>query len=159
MPKAVYPGTFDPVTKGHVDVIRRSARLFENVSVVVARNTEKSALFSLEERVDMLQECVKPWDNVSVSSFAGLTVDCLRQQRAQVIIRGIRAISDFEFEFQMALMNKKLMPECETVYMMPDERFTYLNSGIVKEIAALGGEVSEFVTANVEEALKNRFQS
>ncbi len=153
MVKAIYPGTFDPVTYGHLDILSRASKLFESVDVVVAVNVRKASLFSSEERIGLIRACTEKLPNITVSSFEGLTVECLRQRNAQVIIRGMRAVADFEFEFQMALMNKKLDPHCETVYLMPSEKYTYLNSSIIREIAALGGSVSEFVPAVVEKAL------
>ncbi len=153
MVKAIYPGTFDPVTNGHLDILTRASSLFESVDVVVAMNVRKATLFSVEERIGLIRSCTENLSNVTVSSFEGLTVECLRDRGAQVIIRGMRAVADFEFEFQMALMNKKLDPHCETVYLMPSEQYTYLNSSIIREIAALGGVVSEFVPPVVEKAL------
>jgi pantetheine-phosphate adenylyltransferase len=154
--KAIYPGTFDPITNGHLDILSRAAQLFESVHVVVAVNVRKTTLFTLEERMDLIAGCTRHLDNVKVSSFAGLTVDCLRRHKAKVVIRGLRAVSDFEYEFQMALMNKKLDPGCETVYLMPSEQYTYLNSSVIREIAALGGSVSEFVPALVERKLREK---
>jgi pantetheine-phosphate adenylyltransferase len=154
--KAIYPGTFDPITNGHLDILKRAAQLFEQVDVVVAVNVRKSTLFSLEERLELIGACTSHFSNVHVSSFEGLTVECLRRHGAKVVIRGLRAVSDFEYEFQMALMNKKLDPGCETVYMMPSENYTYLNSSIIRELAALGGSVSEFVPALVESKLKEK---
>jgi pantetheine-phosphate adenylyltransferase len=157
MIKAIYPGIFDPITKGHIDIIQRSSQLFESVEVVVGYNPKKKTLFSVEDRIELIAECIKGLPNVTVSSFHGLTVDYVRKHAAGVIIRGLRAVSDFEYEFQMALMNMKLNPECETIYLMPKENFTYLNSGVIKEIASLGGDVSEFVSKEVENALRAKF--
>jgi pantetheine-phosphate adenylyltransferase len=154
--KAIYPGTFDPITNGHLDILSRATQLFERVHVVVAVNLNKKTLFSLEERVEMIQECTAKMPNVDVSSFEGLTVDCLRRFRAQVVIRGLRAVSDFEYEFQMALMNKKLDVNCETVYLMPSEQYTYLNSSIIRELAVHGGSVTEFVPTFVETRLHQK---
>jgi pantetheine-phosphate adenylyltransferase len=154
--KAIYPGTFDPITNGHLDILHRAAQLFEEVHVVVAVNVRKTTLFSLKERLDLIRKCTTHMGNVHVSSFEGLTVDCLRRFGAKVVIRGLRAVSDFEYEFQMALMNKKLDSGCETVYLMPSEQYTYLNSSVIREIAALGGSVSEFVPAAVEAQLRKR---
>jgi pantetheine-phosphate adenylyltransferase len=151
---AIYPGTFDPITNGHLDILSRAAQLFEQVHVVVAVNVRKNTLFTLEERLELIRNCTTHLDNVHVSSFEGLTVDCLRRFGAKVVIRGLRAVSDFEYEFQMALMNKKLDAHCETVYMMPSEQYTYLNSSIIRELAALGGSVSEFVPSMVETKLR-----
>lgn len=156
MVKAIYPGTFDPITNGHLDILTRAALLFEEVHVVVAVNVRKNTLFTLEERLDLIRKCTAPLKNVHVSSFDGLTVDCLRRFGAEVVIRGLRAVSDFEYEFQMALMNKKLDPGCETVYLMPSEQYTYLNSSVIREIAALGGSVTEFVPAPVEALLAKK---
>jgi pantetheine-phosphate adenylyltransferase len=154
--KAIYPGTFDPITRGHLDVIARSAKLFASVEVVVGHNAQKKSLFTVEERVALIREEVASLSNVTVSSYSGLMVNYLRENKAQVIIRGLRAVSDFEYEFQMALMNQKLDKECETVFLAPREHFSYLNSSIVKEIAALGGDISELVTSKVEKALKHK---
>ena len=156
MVKAIYPGTFDPITNGHLDILSRAALLFEEVHVVVAVNVRKNTLFTLAERLDMIRDCTSHLPNVHVSSFEGLTVDCLRRFGAEVVIRGLRAVSDFEYEFQMALMNKKLDPGCETVYLMPSEQYTYLNSSVIREIAALGGSVSEFVPQAVEARLRKK---
>jgi pantetheine-phosphate adenylyltransferase len=153
---AIYPGTFDPITNGHLDIISRAAVLFEEVHVVVAINVRKTTLFTLEERMELIAGCTRHLKNVHVSSFEGLTVDCLRRHRAKVVIRGLRAVSDFEYEFQMALMNKKLDPHCETVYLMPTEKYTYLNSSIIRELSALGGSVSEFVPRQVEARLREK---
>jgi pantetheine-phosphate adenylyltransferase len=154
--KAIYPGTFDPITNGHLDILSRAAQLFESVHVVVAVNVRKTTLFTLEERMDLIAGCTRHLGNVHVSSFAGLTVDCLRRHKAKVVIRGLRAVSDFEYEFQMALMNKKLDAKCETVHLMPSEQYTYLNSSVIREIASLGGSVSEFVPAMVEKKLREK---
>jgi pantetheine-phosphate adenylyltransferase len=154
--KAIYPGTFDPITNGHLDILSRAARLFEEVHVVVAVNVRKHTLFSLAERQELIRGCTAHLPNVHVSSFEGLTVDCLRRFGAEVVIRGLRAVSDFEYEFQMALMNKKLDSGCETVYLMPSEQYTYLNSSVIREIAALGGSVSEFVPRAVEAKLRKK---
>lgn len=156
MAKAIYPGTFDPITNGHLDILTRAAQLFEVVHVVVAVNVRKNTLFTLEERQELIRACTGNLKNVHVSSFEGLTVDCLRRFGAEVVIRGLRAVSDFEYEFQMALMNKKLDADCETVYLMPSEQYTYLNSSVIREIAALGGSVSEFVPAVVDVKLREK---
>ena len=156
MAKAIYPGTFDPITNGHLDILSRAAHLFEEVHVVVAVNVRKNTLFSLDERQDLIRGCTSGLKNVHVSSFEGLTVDCLRRFGAEVVIRGLRAVSDFEYEFQMALMNKKLDANCETVYLMPSEQYTYLNSSVIREIAALGGTVSDFVPPRVDEKLREK---
>jgi len=154
--KAIYPGTFDPITNGHLDILSRAAGLFESVHVVVAVNSRKTTLFTLEERMDLITGCTKHLKNVHVTTFAGLTVDALRKYKAKVVIRGLRVVSDFEFEFQMALMNKKLDKACETVHLMPSEQYTYLSSSVIREIASLGGSVSEFVPPNVDKRLRQK---
>ncbi len=158
MARALYPGTFDPITNGHLDIIHRAAQLFENVDVVVAFNTRKSNLFTLEERVEMVRECTRDLPNVEVLAHAGLMVDCLKLRKAQVLLRGLRAVSDFEYEFQMALMNKKLDAQCETMYLMPSEKYTYLASSLVRELASLGGDISDFVPAHVEAVLRRKLK-
>src|SRR3954469_23843891 len=156
MRRAIYPGSFDPVTNGHLDVISRAAKLFDEVIVAVAHNVEKEPLFSLEERLSLLRESLKQQSNVRIGQFDGLLVDFAAQEHADAVIRGLRAVSDFEFEFQMALMNRSLNSKVETIFLMPKEEYTYLSSRIVKEIARLGGEVTEFVPAIVAQALKTR---
>ena len=146
----IYPGSFDPITNGHLDVIERAAKLFDRVIVAVAVNSSKAPLFSKDQRQEQITEAV---GNVEVKAFDGLLVDFARAQKAQAIIRGLRAVSDFEFEFQLALMNRKLEPEIETIFMMPHETYTFLSSKLVKEIARLGGDVSVFVPPHVERAL------
>lgn len=158
MARALYPGTFDPITNGHLDIIRRGAQLFGTVDVVVAVNARKSSLFTLEERVELARAATRDIPGVTVLSHAGLIVECLREREAQVLLRGLRAVSDFEHEFQMALMNKKLDPACETIYLMPSEQYTYLASSLVRELASLGAGVSEFVPPVVEEALKKKLR-
>ncbi len=158
MARALYPGTFDPITNGHLDIIHRASQLFEAVDVVIAVNVRKASLFSVEERVEMARECTRNLPNVEVLSHAGLMVDCLRKRNAQVLLRGLRAVSDFEYEFQMALMNKKLDARCETMYLMPSEKYTYLASSLVRELAALGGDISEFVPSGVEVRLRDRLK-
>ncbi len=159
MVKAIYPGTFDPITNGHLDILQRAAQLFPRVDVVVSVNVRKNTLFTLEERIAFIRKSAAHLKNVFVSSFEGLTVDYLRERNAQVLIRGLRAVSDFEYELQMALMNKKLETRCETVFLMPNEKYTYLNSSVIREIASLNGDISEFVPAFVEKSLKEKFQS
>jgi pantetheine-phosphate adenylyltransferase len=153
MRRAIYPGSFDPVTNGHLDVIERARKLFDEVIVAVAHNDEKQPLFSLQERLDLLRETLGQIDNVRIAHFDGLLVDFATAEKAGAVIRGLRAISDFEFEFQMALMNRKLESAVETIFLMPKEEYTYLSSRIVKEIARLGGDVSKFVPAPVAKAL------
>jgi len=154
MRTAIYPGTFDPITYGHIDVIRRARGLFDRVIVAVARNTAKAPLFTTEERLEMIRRSVKPFTNVSVDTFQGLLVAYARRKRAVAVVRGLRAVSDFEYEFQMALMNRKLEEKIPTVFLMPHERYTYLNSTIIREIAAFGGDVAEFVPPHVHRMLQ-----
>ena len=156
---AIYPGTFDPVTNGHVDVAKRAAELFDKVIVCVAVNTLKEPLFTGAERVKMIREAVKDIKNIEVEEFQGLLVDYARKKNADAIVRGLRAVSDFEYEFQMALTNRKLCSDVDTVFLMPHENYTYLNSTIVREIARFGGDVTEFVPEHVKKELmtKNRF--
>lgn len=156
---ALYPGTFDPVTLGHVDIIRRATRLFDKLVVAVADNPEKQSLFTVKERVKLLEQATGDIEKATVTSFSELTAKFARSIGAAAIIRGIRAISDFEFEFQMALMNRKIEPDVETVYLMPTDKYSYLSSSLVKDIARRGGDVSCFVPPDVLEALKKRFSS
>ena len=149
----IYPGSFDPITNGHLDVIERAAKLFDRVIVAVAVNSSKDPLFTKDQRQEQITEAVAALGNVEVSAFDGLLVDFARDQKSQAIIRGLRAVSDFEFEFQLALMNRKLEPNIETIFMMPRETYTFLSSKLVKEIAHLGGNVSAFVPPHVERAL------
>ena len=152
----VYPGSFDPLTNGHLDVIQRAARLFDKVIVAVASNEAKQPVFTLEERVKLVQEAVLDQPKVEVDSFSGLLVEYVEKRSGQAIIRGLRAVSDFEFEFQLALMNRKLNERVETIFMMPKDTYTFLSSRIVKEIARLGGDVSAFVPPHVKRALTAR---
>ena len=154
---ALFPGTFDPFTNGHLDLTRRAARLFERVVVAVAHNPGKGTLFTPEERVDMIRVATRTLRRVEVVDFSGLVVGCARAVGAQVMIRGLRAVSDFEFEFQMALMNRRLSPGLEVAYLMPSQQYTYLNSTLVKEVARLGGLVRGLVPRVVEEALGAKF--
>jgi pantetheine-phosphate adenylyltransferase len=153
MRTVIYPGSFDPLTNGHLDVIQRAARLFDRVVVAVAANEGKHPLFTLEERQSMVARAIRHLSNVEADSFANLLVDYVQRRKAQAIIRGLRAVSDFEFEFQLALMNRKLNESIETIFMMPKDTYTFLSSRIVKEIASLGGDVSAFVPAHVRTAL------
>src|SRR2546425_10691884 len=157
MRRAIYPGSFDPVTNGHLDVIERGRKLFDEVVVAVAYNEEKKALFSLEERLQLLEQSLGKIENVRIAQFEGLLVDFAVAQQANAVIRGLRAVSDFEFEFQMALMNRKLEAAVETIFLMPKEEYTYLSSRLVKEIARLGGDISSFVPATVVKALRKKF--
>jgi pantetheine-phosphate adenylyltransferase len=159
MRRAIYPGSFDPVTCGHLDVIQRAATLFDELVVAVAFNDQKQSMFSVEERVGLIREATASVPNIRVACFEGLLVDFARREGAGAVIRGLRAISDFEFEFQMALMNRKLEPTIETIFLTPREEFTYLSSRIIKEIARLGGKVEAFVPPSVERALRQKFSS
>jgi pantetheine-phosphate adenylyltransferase len=158
---AIYPGSFDPVTNGHLDVIQRAGTLFDDLIVAVAFNDQKhkSTLFSIDERIDLLRQTCARTRNVRVVKLEGLLVDFARQEKVDAIVRGLRAISDFEFEFQMALMNRKMEPTLETIFMMPKEEYTYISSRIVKEIARLGGNVQSFVPDCVVAALAKKFPS
>ncbi len=156
---AIYPGSFDPVTNGHLDLIERGAKIFDRLVVALLRNIDKEPLFSTPERLEMLREVVRPWNNVEVDVFDGLLVEYARQRQAQVILRGIRAISDYEYELQMALMNRKLQPQIETVFMMPAEAYSYLSSRLVREVAQLGGSVLGMVPTIVEQRLKAKFSN
>jgi pantetheine-phosphate adenylyltransferase len=153
---AVFPGSFDPLTNGHVDIILRSAHLFERVIVAVLVNADKQPLFSADERVAIIREVFREYANVEVDSFGGLLVEYAKQRRASAIIRGLRAVSDFEYEFQMALMNRHLEPTLETVFMMPAEQYTYLSSRLIKEVFQLGGEVRGLVPPAVERAMRDK---
>lgn len=155
---AIYPGTFDPVTIGHLDLIRRACEIFAQVIVAVAKDTGKRPLFSLKERVYMLKLATRPFSKVKVESFSGLLVDYMRSRQAHVALRGLRAISDFEYEFQLAQMNRKLYPEFEIVYMMPDEKFTFISSSLVKEIATLQGNISGLIPEEVRPFLLAKFK-
>ncbi len=157
MKTAIYPGTFDPITNGHLDVIERARDLFDVVIVTVATNTAKTPVFSIEERLELVRGAVEKYSNVRVDTFSGLLVDYARQVKAQIIIRGLRAITDFDYEFQMALVNRKLDQDITTVFLMPHEKYTYLNSTIIRELAQLHGEYRDFVPENVHVALQQRF--
>jgi pantetheine-phosphate adenylyltransferase len=157
MRTAVYPGTFDPITNGHQDLVKRAARLFDRVIVAVARQTAKSTVFGLAQREGLAREVLSDLDNVSVVSFDGLLMEFARSQGAQVVLRGLRAVSDFEYEFQLAGMNRRLAPEIETLFLTPAEQYTFISSSLVREIARLGGDVSEFVHPVVQGALQDKF--
>ncbi|MCG6968319.1 MAG: pantetheine-phosphate adenylyltransferase [Gammaproteobacteria bacterium] len=156
MTTAIYPGTFDPITKGHTDLIKRATKLFDSVIVAVAANTSKQPVFSLDERLNMAQTTTATIERVEILALNGLLVEFARQHQAVAIIRGLRAVSDFDYEFQLAGMNRKLAPEVETLFLTPDEKFTYISSSLVREIARLGGDVSDFVHENVMAELKRR---
>ncbi len=153
---AVYPGSFDPVTNGHIDVIKRAMQLFDRVIVAVIDNANKNVLFSVKERMEMLRAVTRGLSGVEISHFDGLLVDYVKKKRAKVIIRGLRAVSDFEYEFQMALTNRKLAPDIETVFLMPAESYTYLSSSIVKEVVGLKGNVKGFVPRQIEARLRRK---
>jgi pantetheine-phosphate adenylyltransferase len=159
MKRAIYPGSFDPLTFGHIDIIERTVRLFDSVVVALLTNPQKTPLFTVEERVEIMEQILKPrFPTVEIDVFHGLLVDYATHKRANAIVRGIRAVTDFEYEFQMALMNRRLAPTIETVFMMPAENYSYLSSKLVKEIAELGGTVSGLVPEIVEKRLKHRFK-
>ncbi len=156
---AIYPGTFDPITLGHVDLVRRAAVIFPRLIVAISSNLRKSPCFTLNERLDMARELAAEFPNVMVESFDGLLVDYANSRGCRILVRGIRAFSDFEFEFQMALTNRKLAPEIETVFLMPQEMYSVLSSSVVREIASLGGDTSELVPAYVQKALEQKRRS
>ncbi len=157
MGHCIYPGTFDPITNGHIDVLARASKLFDRVTVAIAHNPGKGPVFTAEQRLELLAPCCAPYPNVAVTTFSGLLVDFAVAQKADAIIRGLRALSDFEFEFQMALMNRHLKSSIETIFVMPAEQFSYTSSTLVKQVARYGGDVSHFVPANVAAALKAAF--
>ena len=154
---AIYPGTFDPITRGHLDIIERCQKLFDEVVVAVAEETSKSPLFSVAERIEMIKEETSRYSNVDVESFKGLLIDYVENKGASVIVRGLRVISDFEYEFQMALTNRELAPAIETVFLMTSENYSHISSKFIKEIAKLGGRLEPFVTPGVAARLKRRF--
>ncbi|MDT3697356.1 MAG: pantetheine-phosphate adenylyltransferase [Ignavibacterium sp.] len=159
MKRVIYPGTFDPVTYGHIDIVKRAVDLFDEVFITVAINPSKQPLFTTQERVDMLRESLKEFSNkVIIDSFDGLLVEHAKKVGAIAIVRGLRQISDFEFEFQMALMNRKLSGDITTIFLMPHERYTYLNSTVIRNLASLKADISNFVPSNVQEALKKKFR-
>ncbi len=156
---AIYPGTFDPITNAHIDLLERGLRLFDHITLAIAPNPGKGPAFSTEERVCLAREAMdmRGLQCVDIESFEGLLVNYVQSKKANIIIRGLRAVSDFEYEFQMALMNRKLAPNVETIYMMPSENFTFLSSHMVKEVTKLGGELTDLVPANVMKALKEKY--
>ena len=158
MRTAIYPGSFDPMTNGHLDVVQRAAKLFDRVIVAVAKNEGKHPLFAQAERMQLVKRAVADLPNVEADSFDGLLVEYVAAKKARAIVRGLRAVSDFEFEFQLALMNRKLDENIETIFMMPKDTYTFLSSRIVKEIARLGGDVTQFVPPNVQIALKKKLK-
>ena len=158
MKKAVYPGTFDPVTNGHLDVIKRGSIIFDTLIVSVGRNPLKETLFSVKERMEMIRDHVKELPNVTVDCFDGMLVDYLKKQQTNIILRGIRTVSDFEYEFQRALTNRALSKEVETVFVMTSEQYSFLNSTLIREVVSLGGSVNQFVPPDVERRLKEKFK-
>ena len=156
--RVIYPGSFDPVTYGHIDLIKRASQVFSEVIVAIAHNPQKKPLFSIEERVKMLGKAIKGMDGVTIEDFDGLVVDYARKKNVHVIVRGLRMISDFEYEFQMALTNRRLAKEIEIIFLMPSEQFSFLSSKLLKEAASLGADLSSFVPSFVEEALKKRLK-
>ena len=157
--RALYPGTFDPPTNGHIDLIQRGSKLFDQLVVAVLNNRGKNPLFTVSERVEMLEECTRTVGNVSVATFDGLMVDFARQQNASAVLRGIRAISDYEYEFQMALMNRRLAPEIETVFLQPAGRYSFVSSRMVKEVFTFGGDLTGLVPPNVLKRLRGRMNN
>ncbi|MBL7961043.1 pantetheine-phosphate adenylyltransferase [bacterium] len=158
MKTALYPGTFDPLTFGHIDIIERASALFDRVIVTVAKNPKKTPLFTAEEREDMIREAVTSWPNVTCESFDGLLVQFAKDRQATALIRGLRVISDFEYELQMAHVNRRLAQEVVTILMMPGEKYTYLNSSIVKEVASFGGDIQSFVPPFIADKIKNKLR-
>ena len=158
MKKALYPGTFDPITLGHIDIIERALHLFDQVTIAIATSESKTPLFSLEERIDQIETIFKGNKNVRAIGFTVLVVDLAKEEDTNVIIRGLRAVSDFEYEFQLANMNRAMSPDLESVFLTPKAKFSFLSSTLVREIASMGGQLSAFVDPTVEEALKKRFK-
>ncbi len=158
MKKAIYPGSFDPITLGHLDIIERASKLFDRLIIAVLDNSAKSPLFSTEERVNMIKEVTKHIDNVEVKYFGGLTVDFAKECEAAVMVRGLRAVTDFEYELQIAQLNRVINPDIDTVFLITDLKYAYLSSSSVKEVAAYGGDISQFVTPLVETEVKKKFE-
>jgi len=154
--RAIYPGTFDPITNGHTDLVRRAAGIFDEVLVAIANNPRKAPMFTLEERIGLSRRVLADIPNVDVTGYDGLTVDFMRARGIRIVVRGLRAVSDFEFEFQLANMQRHLLPEMETVFLTPQEQFTFISSTMIREIAVFGGSVSEFVDPVVSEALRGK---
>ena len=159
MDKAIYPGTFDPMTRGHEDLVRRAAKLFDKVVVAVAADSGKAPFFSLNDRIEMAQAVLRDCQNIEVAGFSGLLTEFLYQQKARIILRGLRAVSDFEYEFQLAGMNRKLYPEVETLFLTPAEQYMFISASLVREIAVLGGDVSQFVSPLVQESLQRKMRN
>jgi pantetheine-phosphate adenylyltransferase len=158
MRRAIYPGSFDPLTNGHLDVLQRAAGIFDNLIIAVARDNAKESLFNVDERVELIRSATAEINGIEVVPFEGLLVNFARQHKACALVRGLRAVSDFEFEFQLALMNRKLEPNLETLFLMPREEYTYISSRLVKEICRLGGHIDQFVPPNVATALRTKLQ-
>ena len=156
--RALYPGTFDPITNGHIDLAERASRMFEHVVVAIATSAAKSPLFTVEERLQLTQKVLSHIDNVSVSSFSGLLVNCVHEHNTSVVLRGLRAVSDFEYEFQLAAMNRRLDSNVETVFLTPSEQYTFVSASLVKEIASMGGDVSQFLDPAVNDALARKLE-
>jgi len=154
--KAIYPGTFDPITKGHIDLAERASQLFDEVVIAISASPSKQPLFDINERLEMAQISLSHIDNISVAGFDGLLIECLHTAQAQVVLRGLRAVSDFEYEFQLAAMNRRLDPTVETMFLTPSENYTFLSASMVKEIASLGGDVSQFLHPQVNKRLADR---
>ncbi|MFQ5469088.1 MAG: pantetheine-phosphate adenylyltransferase [Gammaproteobacteria bacterium] len=155
---AIYPGTFDPITNGHSDIIQRASRLFSQVIIAIAASPSKVPTFSIAERLELAEQALGDMKNIEICSFENLLVEFAREKQAQVIIRGLRAVSDFEYEFQLAGMNRKLAPDIETMYLMPAEQYAYISSSLVREVAAHGGDISDFVHGNVRDALYSKLR-
>lgn len=156
--KVIYPGTFDPMTNGHLDLVQRAAQLFPTVIVAVAKNPSKAPVFSIDERIELARRVLKDLTNVQVHGFDGLLIDCAKEYHSRVILRGLRAVSDFEYEFQLASMNRKMMPDLETLFLTPAEQHSFISANLVREIASLGGNVAQFVPPRVAEALQAKFK-